>query len=98
MLVKKVAFRKYLKATSINWLRELDLNQRPLGYEPNELPDCSIPRYLYFQRLCSNKLCPANTLSNAENKKSSPMKNYILSIVTKYCCIEITHFIYFLYI
>lgn len=25
-------------------LRELDLNQRPLGYEPSELPDCSIPR------------------------------------------------------
>ena len=22
------------------------LNLRPLGYEPNELPDCSIPRYL----------------------------------------------------
>ena len=27
------------------WLREMDLNQRPLGYEPNELPSCSIPRY-----------------------------------------------------
>ncbi len=22
----------------------MDLNQRPLGYEPNELPGCSIPR------------------------------------------------------
>ncbi len=27
----------------IYWLRGLDLNQRPLGYEPNELPDCSTP-------------------------------------------------------
>ena len=27
------------------WLRELDLNQRPSGYEPDELPNCSIPRY-----------------------------------------------------
>jgi hypothetical protein len=26
-------------------LRGLDLNQRPLGYEPNELPDCSTPHF-----------------------------------------------------
>ena len=31
--------------TNEPWLREMDLNQRPLGYDPNELPDCSIPRY-----------------------------------------------------
>src|SRR3989344_880592 len=28
------------------WLRGLDLNQRPLGYEPNELPGCSTPQVL----------------------------------------------------
>ena len=28
------------------WLREPDLNQQPSGYEPDELPDCSIPRYI----------------------------------------------------
>ena len=26
------------------WLRGLDLNQRPSGYEPDELPYCSTPQ------------------------------------------------------
>ena len=28
----------------ISLLRGLDLNQRPSGYEPDELPGCSTPR------------------------------------------------------
>ena len=26
------------------------MNLRPLGYEPNELPDCSIPRYIVAEK------------------------------------------------
>jgi hypothetical protein len=32
------------------WLRGVDLNHRPLGYEPNELPDCSTPHFDHSNR------------------------------------------------
>jgi hypothetical protein len=31
-----------------NWLRGRDLNPRPSGYEPDELPGCSTPRLNYL--------------------------------------------------
>ena len=40
----KLSFARFYWSLDRIWLRGLDLNQRPLGYEPNELPDCSTPR------------------------------------------------------
>lgn len=55
-------------------LRELDLNQRPLGYEPNELPDCSIPRYGHF--VIHIRICPTNS-----NYKIMLLKHILLAKV-----------------
>ena len=35
---------KSLDTLPNGWLRGVDLNHRPLGYEPNELPGCSTPQ------------------------------------------------------
>ena len=39
---EKVFFKSFIMT---NWLRGTDLNRRPQGYEPCELPGCSTPRY-----------------------------------------------------
>ncbi len=33
------------------WLRGPDLNRRPSGYEPDELPSCSTPRLYFYNQL-----------------------------------------------
>ena len=43
-------FNLYFGEKGKKWLRGLDLNQRPLGYEPNELPGCSTPRIFGTKR------------------------------------------------
>ena len=39
--------KNLLKGGYEDWWRGGDLNFRPSGYEPDELPDCSTPRRTY---------------------------------------------------
>ena len=43
------------------------MNQRPSGYEPDELPDCSIPRYLIV-------ICDYSSRSSLVPRLTSPRK------------------------
>ena len=49
------------------WLRGLDLNQRPFGYEPNELPGCSTPRrrdIIYYLRFLVKSFLAARRITS----------------------------------
>ena len=53
-------------------MRGVDLNHRPLGYEPNELPDCSTPRIDDNNRLTVRQTADAihlGSFANAANAR-----------------------------
>jgi hypothetical protein len=47
------------------WLRGVDLNHRPLGYEPNELPDCSTPQFDHSNQLGCRQTWPEQPVRGA---------------------------------
>ena len=65
------------------WLRGVDLNHRPLGYEPNELPDCSTPQFDH-----SNQQIERQTICGFESRvgevsrveKTYPLKRKLRKI------------------
>ena len=59
------------------WLRGVDLNHRPLGYEPNELPDCSTPRSNHNNRL--------RRRSNREAGGGGANRTFITSSLQEIC-------------
>jgi hypothetical protein len=55
-----------------NSLRGLDLNQRPSGYEPDELPGCSTPRLHYVVRDNEIKLKNGLRDNDSTNQELAP--------------------------
>ncbi len=57
-----------LLVSNLGWLRGVDLNHRPLGYEPNELPDCSTPQSDHSQWFQSRQLTIVKGKATARQK------------------------------
>jgi hypothetical protein len=83
-----------------SWLRGVDLNHRPLGYEPNELPDCSTPRHrlllLKGARLSSaddsRVKVPQNPRMVSDISLEPPFSADLESVASKEACADLTDF------
>ena len=64
----------------------MDLNHRPLGYEPNELPDCSTPRKHHNNRRNRRQTCTSTTLcpNSCFTKTPARLGHYPQPLVDKF--------------
>src|ERR1700721_215082 len=65
-----------------DWLRGLDLNQRPLGYEPNELPGCSTPQYQFSNTPGGGQTIILPQPQNAARRSHSVVRSLVAVSVT----------------
>src|SRR5260221_12801793 len=69
---------KCLNPRDLKWLRGRDLNPRPSGYEPDELPGCSTPRlgipYIHpLVSLRNRKVCLFNSSNLPDHRTAASL-------------------------
>ena len=60
------------------------MNLRPSGYEPDELPDCSTPRYLIFR--CFIIIAHSREKSNPFSVKTCPLSLIMIKGMLSFLC------------